>query len=228
MLRAVLMTMWRWTRWVVIVFAVAAFAIPVLTAANLGGLRMADLPVNDVLSAFSVAGLIYIPMSALLGLLVAAGAWGADIQLGFVYVLVHPVPRWYFVLLRFASGAIILGIPVLGVLLGCLVVTLAGSVPEFVHAYPVSLTVRFAAALFFTYAVCFGAVGAGRGRVADSSTDVSRVLIGLGVFLAGVVALTTLDRLVLQSAIADFLLRWMDSQWSPIGLYVGRWGLFDV
>ena len=228
MLRAVLMTMWRWTRWVVVVLSVAGFAIPVLTAANLGGLHMAELPVSDVLSTFSAAGLVFIPLAIVLGITLGAGAWSADMNLGFVYMLVHPVPRWYLVLLRYASGALLLVIPVLAVLLGCLVVTLFGNVPEFVRAYPASLTVRFAGALLFTYSIMFGATGSGRGRASDGTADVARALISLGLGVVAIASLVAFDRLVLGAVIEQALLRWLSGPWSPLGIIVGRWGLFDV
>ena len=228
MLKAVLFLMWRWSRWVMIVIATIAFALPVVTAATLGGLHLADVPVRDVLSTFTGAGLILIPLAFLTGITMGAVAWSADQQLGLVYLLTHPIPRWYHVLLRYTAGAIIACIPVLGLLLGCLVVTLFGSAPEFLHAYPVALTLRFAAATLVCYSVLFGTAGAFDKTYADDPAAMGKALAWLGGGVVVLLAMVYLDRTVLNGALDRGLTACGTGSWSPISLFVGRWGLFDV
>ncbi len=228
MLKAVLFLMWRWSRWVMLVVATITFALPIVTAATLGGLHLADVPVRDVINTFSSAGLILIPLAFLIGVTMGASAWSADQQLGMVYLLTHPIPRWYHVLLRFTAGAIIACVPVLGLFLGCLVVALFGSAPEFVHAYPIALTVRFAAATLVCYGLIFGTAGAFDKARADDPVATARALAWIGGGVVFVIGAVFLDRSLLHGALERGLTAFAAGQWSPVAVFVGRWGLFDV
>ncbi len=228
MLRAVLFVLWRWSRWVLIVLAVVAFAVPVVTAARLGGLNLADVPVRDVLSSFAAAGVLLMPIAMLCGMTMGTIAWSIDQQLGMVYFLVHPVPRWYSVLLRFTAGGMLLMLPVLALLAGCLIVSLLGTAPEFVHAYPVSLTLRFAASAVVIYCLLFGAAGAFNRTVADDPANIGKALLVLGGMITTLALLAWLDNSIFGGTLERFFTRWFTGNWSPFALFFGRWGLFDV
>ena len=228
MLRAVLFLMWRWSRWVMIVLGVIAFAVPVVAASRLGGLHLADVPVGDVLGTFTIAGLALIPLAMLVGAAMGIVAWSMDQQLGMVYFLVHPVPRWYAVLLRYTAGGILIMVPVAGLLLGALVVSVFGTAPEFLHAYPLSLTIRFAAATLVTYSVFFGLTGSFNRAIGDDPADVGRTLARLGIMVVVAGGTLWVDQSVLHGALRDALSHWFTSSWSPVALFFGRWGLFDV
>ena len=225
MLRAVLLTTWRWTRWPMVIVAVLAFANPVLTVAYLGGLDLRALPVRDVLSAFTVTGSMLILAAFVAAMTAAVSGWGVDATLGYVYLLVLPVPRWYVVLLRFTAGLIVLGVPVGALLLGNLVVALFGTPPELIRAYPFGLAVRFAAACGSFYAVFF-ALGALSRRPDD--TDARKLLVAVAGGVAALIGGLWLDKNVFHDAISTAFVTWMSGPWSPVALFLGRWGLFDV
>ncbi len=227
MLRAVLFVIWRWTRWVIVALAIFAFAVPIITAATLGGLDLRAVPVRDVLTTFAAGGLVLIPFAIVAGTSVAAAAWSMDQQLGMVYMLVHPVPRWYLVLLRFASGAVVLLVPACGLLVGALIVGGIGHGPELLRAYPVGLSIRFLSVMLVSYGAVFGLVGSMDTR-GDQAQDARAALRAVLTIVTVVVTLVVLDRYVFKQAIADALLRFLVSRWSPLGVFIGRWGLYDV
>lgn len=227
MLRAVLLQQWRVLRWVLLVFSILAFAVPVITTAAAGGLALSEQPVLDVISTFAVAGVPLAFGALLLGVTVGSAGWGVDQGLGNIYLLVHPVPRWYMVLLRFAAGLVLIAIPVAALLVGNLAVTLLGSRPPYVQAYPVAQALRFALVTLVAYGVLFGASTLAV-PARDEAERARKVLVGLVVFFAGLAVAIWADGALLGDAISNRLTAWVIGPWSPLRLLLNRWGLYDI
>jgi hypothetical protein len=227
MLRAVLLQQWRVLRWGLLVFSVLAFAVPVITTAAAGGLALGAQPVLDVISTFSVAGVPLAFGALLLGITVGSAGWGVDQNLGNVYLLVHPVPRWYMVLLRFASGLLLLALPVGALLVGNVAVTLLGSRPPYVQAYPVAQALRFALVSLVIYGVLFGA-SALAVPARDEGERARKVLLGLAATGVVVALVIWADGALLGDALGRRLSAWLEGPWSPVRLLLSRWGLYDI
>ena len=227
MLSAVLLNQWRQLRWFVLIYAILAFATPVITAATLGGFDLRNQPVRDVLGAFAAGGLLFVPIAFLLGVTVGVGPWSTDSTLGFVYLLVHPVPRWYLVLLRFVAGLLLMGIPVAAALASTLLVSAVVTPPEFVQPYPLSLTLRFAAAAVVLYSILFGAASIPTKGAGDPGAERTAVIVVVSV-ASLVLGTAWLDHAVLNDELSRAAGRFFLGRWSPLGLFMGRWGLFDV
>ena len=227
MLTAVIRMQWRYARWLMLFLSLLAFAAPVITSATAGGLDLRDQPVRDVLATFSIGGVALVPVALLSGLIAGIIGWTVDTNLGYVYLLVHPVPRWYMVLLRFTAGLLLLALPVAALLAGNLGVTLLGTPPEFIRAFPAGQAVRFAAVAVTMYGVMFGA--AAIPTPARDENDAARRALFV---IVGAVALLVLgvwlDQAVVGGSIGRWLEQWSVGPWSPLQLLFGRWGLYDV
>ena len=227
MLAATLLITWRRARWLVVALAVLTFAVPVIATGSLGSLAMADLPVRDVLVTFRTAGAVLIPLALLLGLTVAGATWAEDQELGLVYMLVHPVPRWYLILLRFTAGAIVAMGPGLSLLIPCVAVSVLVRAPDLLQAYPIAVTVRFAACTLVTFSGFFCLQGLIK-RPTDQAAAARQALLWLGGTVCIVIAAFALDRTVLHGALERGLSTFLQGRWSPLLLFIGRWGLYDV
>jgi len=221
MYRQVLKAQWLAARLPVVLLGVLAFALPLLTVTTGGSL--ADAPAERVgqwLFAAQQVGVLIPALALLAGLLLGIGAWAPDHAGKHVYALALPVPRWMFVLLRFAAGLALLVIPVVALGVGALVATLSVSLPDGVHAYPMQLTVRFAMASLVCYAIFFA--------ISIATRRAALVTLGLicGVFLADAVlaSLSIKDAASVTGAVFNLLTAWP----GPLSILMGRWALFDV
>jgi hypothetical protein len=215
MFEAILRTQWKATRAMVLLTTLLAFALP------LASLRAA----HDNLSAQQFVGTMqawgggYSVLAALLGLLVALAAWRPDHAGHHVYALTLPVPRSRYTLFRFGAGAAFLAPSIVALLIGALVVTFSGAVPQGLHAYPVALTLRFAFAAVVAYALFF-AIASSTSRTAGL---IIAIMVGLvfAQYLLSVVANSHTDIL---GPILDFIL------YRPgiLSVFAGRWMLIDV
>src|SRR6266550_1089856 len=155
---------------------------------------------------------------AALGLLVAIAAWAADHRGRHIHALTLPLPRWHYVLLRFAAGFVLLVAPIAAVLAGAFLATWTATLAPGLQAYPIALTVRFALAVFVAYAVFF-AISAGTARTAGIILSVIALLI----FVQVVANMASLDLNltgVLQTALVGGP--------GPLAVFTGRWMLVDV
>ena len=218
MFKQVLYTQWKWAQWGLLVACVAAFAMPAFALASLGGLDVSLASVSTVVNTMQGAGVGYGILAVLAGMWIAASGWSVNQQLDYVYALTRPVPRWYFVLLRFGGGTVLVGAVSVACLAGALVAAAVVRLPATLHAYPVALSLRFALALFVSFGASFGLLGAASKTLSRSTA------IGLAVALGIVILDATLLGGALSGAIGKFLV----SRWSPIGVYIGRWMLIDV
>lgn len=218
MFRMMLFTQWRWARPLVALGAVTAFALPVLSVGQFGREQAPRWEVQAMLSSIQAWGVLYPVLAAVLALLLAALTWSPDHRGRHVYALTLPVPRWHYVLLRFAAGALLLLGPVLALWAGALVASAAAFIPPGLHAYPTVLALRFGLAVLVAYAVLF-AVSSATPRTAGY------VLAGLaGLILVEVLlSVAEVDVRMLGPALLRVLL-WP----GPLEIFTGRWMLIDV
>ena len=216
--RAVLWTQWKWSRIIVVLGTVAAFAIPLLSVQGAARADRGALQAQDLLRSVQTWGTLYPLLAAALGLLVAITAWAPDHRGRHVHALTLPLPRWQYVLLRFAAGFVLLAAPIGAVLLGAVLGTATATLPAGLQAYPFSLVVRFALAVFVAYAVFF-AVAAGTARTA-------------GIILATIAALMLVQVVANIASLDLSLLSMLHAAVvvgpGPLAIFTGRWMLVDV
>ena len=216
MFRMILLAQWKWSRLIVIAGTIAAFAIPVLSLQAAGGRDPATA--RELLAALERWSVPYRLLAMALGLFVAVSAWSADHRGKHIYALVLPLPRWRYVLLRFAAGLVLLAPAIIALALGGLLATATATLPTGLHAYPFALTLRFALAACLAYAAFF-AISSGTARTAAA------ILIAFGV-IAGVQILGLAVDWNLP--VIDWLIQGFLAWQGPLALFGGRWMLVDV
>ena len=214
MLRAILVTQWKWTRTLVLFATVLAFALPVFAYANA---RVAGTA-REFIFATQRWGGGYALLAAALGLLVALAAWQHDHQGRHVYALSLPVTRSRYAALRFVSGLVFLAPAVLALLVAALFVTVSGAIPEGLQAYPFALALRFAFAAALAYAIFFA--------IASSTPQTAGIILGLiGAVLFTQYLLSVLGtRIDILGPIGEFIF----VRPGILSVFSGRWMLFDV
>lgn len=223
MFKAVLASQWKWSWGTVLLCAVSAFAIPILSVKKAAAVTSrASLVGADAagvfLSTMDAWGAFYTLVAAALGLGLAVLAWSADHRGRHVYALVLPVARWRFVLLRFLSGSSMLVIPAAALLIGCVIAAASVTVPDGLAAYPVALTFRFLLAAWVAFALFF-AISAGTTRTAALILVPVVVVASADAILASVGFNTEIAQ---HALIAIF-------DWPGImEVFTGRWLLIDV
>src|SRR5438128_4089111 len=153
MFRVLLYSQWKWTRLIVALGSVAAFALPIVSVQGAARADASPLQAGELLQAVQSWGTLYPVLAAALGLLVAITTWAPDHRGRHVHALSLPLPRWRYVLLRFSGGAVLLAAPALAVLAGSLLATGTATIPPGLQGYPVALALRFALAVVVAYAV---------------------------------------------------------------------------
>lgn len=216
--RAVLYTQWKWSRLIVVLGTVAAFAIPLLSLQGAARVDRGALQAQELLRSVQSWGTLYPLLAATLGLLVAITAWAADHRGRHIHALTLPLPRSQYVLLRLGAGLLLLVIPIAAVLIGALLATLTATLPPGLQAYPLSLALRFTLAVFVAYAVFF-AVSAGTARTAGIILAVIAALILVQV-VANIASVELNLLEVLQAALVFGP--------GPLVIFTGRWMLVDV
>lgn len=218
MFKVILLSQWKWTRLPLLGFVLAAFALPLLSARGAGVASQDNWLIEELLSNLQTWGLAYPVLAGFLGLILARATWGPDHQGKHVYALSLPLPRWDYVLMRFAAGAVLLALPVLALWIGALIATFATTLPPSLQAYPTILTLRFALAALVAYAVIF-AISAGTNKTAGIILAVLAAVVIVQLFLDAI----GIETLFVQSLLAKLVL-WP----GPFEIFTGRWMLFDV
>ncbi len=218
MFRAILYSQWKWSRLIVVLGTIAGFALPIVSLQGAAGADRNPLAAQELLRAVQSWGTLYPVLAATLGLLVAIATWAPDHRGRHIHALSLPLPRWRYVLLRFASGVTVLAGPILGVLISAVLATSLASIPPGLQGYPLALALRFAMAVLVSYAVFF-AVSAGTARTAGIILGVIAAVIVVQI-VAGV-ANVELD---LWGKLAIVILNWP----GPLAVFTGRWMLVDV
>src|SRR5574341_1125687 len=143
MFKAILYTQWKWSRILVLLATVAAFAIPVLSVREFGRPRPAAWELAEALNSVQAWGFAYPMLAFALAALLSTFTWQPDISGKHVYALSLPVPRWHYVLLRLGAG-LVLGVPaVAAVWVGSLLAVASATIPQGLNAYPHALAFRF-------------------------------------------------------------------------------------
>ncbi len=220
MYRQVLIAQWIAARQTLLVFVVLAFAAP-LTAVYFGTSGVgADMgQVRGWLAGAEKVGVLLPILALFIGVFFGIAAWAPDHLGKHVYALSLPLPRWQFVLLRFAAGATLLAVPVAALGLGAALATIAVTLPSGIHAYPALLTTRFAVATLLCFSIFFAVAIATRRAVL-------LVLTALGSILLGDLLFNTLSNSGFSVTVLlfDGLTTWP----GPLAILMGRWALFDV
>jgi hypothetical protein len=218
MFRAILYSQWKWSRLIVAVGTIAGFALPLVSLQGAARADRSPLEAEALLHAVQAWGVLYPLLAAALGLLVAIATWAPDHRGRHIHALTLPLPRWRYVLLRFATGATVLAGPILGVSIGALIAVVAATLPPGLHGYPLALALRFALAALVAYALFF-AVSAGTARTAG---------IILGVIGAVVVVQVFASVANVELNLADHLQMVLTNWPGPLAVFTGRWMLIDV
>src|SRR2546425_6443757 len=163
MFRVMLYSQWKWSRLIVALGSIAAFALPIVSVKGAARADSNPLRAGELLHAVQSWGTLSPVLAAALGLLVAIATWAPDHRGRHVHALSLPLPRWRYVLLRFGAGAAMLAPPIVAVVAGALLATWSATIPAGLQGYPLALGIRFALAVLVAYAVFF-AVSAGTGR----------------------------------------------------------------
>ena len=218
MFKAILYTQWKWARLPLLVGAVLAFTLPVLSLQRAASFDAGLFQASFMIDTIRTWAVWYPVLATALGLLVAFTAWGYDRRGGHVYALSLPIPRWRFALLRLGAGFALLTIPAVTIALGSYATAWTTTIPVGLTAYPAALAIRFVLAMSLAFAIFF-AVSAGSPRTAGY------ILTALA---AVIITPPLLDfigiDLYLGSPPIDHLLTWP----SPLTIFSGRWMLIDV
>lgn len=218
MFRAMLFTQWKWSRGVLLPLVIATFAVPVYSVHQFSDASLSRWQVSSMLASMQAWGLGYMFASVFIGLIIASASWSFDIKLKHVYALSLPIPRWHYLLLRYAAGAVILLIPAFFLWMGGLVAIASSSIPIGLHAYPTALAIRFLLAAFISYSFIFAA-----------STVPKKIGIGIGIAF-GVLILfdAAIDYATGSSTMITGLFEWAVRWPGFMEVFAGRWMLIDV
>jgi hypothetical protein len=203
---------------VIVLGVILSFLLPILTVQSVNVYEPHRWDVQRILENIGMWRVWYAALAAGLGLLVAMNCWAADHRGKHVYALSLPIPRWHYVLLRFAAGAAMLAGPVFAFWIASVVAVSSVTIPENLNAYPHALAIRFALATFVSYSIFF-AISSGTARAAGY------VLVVLG----GILAVQVL--LAAAGSDSDFSMRIFTRlvEWpGPLEIFTGRWMLIDV
>lgn len=219
---------WKQARIALLPFAVAAFALPLLSVQGLGtspGSPGLALDAYRTSAALELWLPLYPTLAAALGVALALSAWNWDHQLKHVHALSLPIPRWQYVLRKMGAGAALALVPALALWAGALLATAFVSLPEGLHAYPTQLALRFLLATLVAYAVLF-ALAAGTVR--------TTVIVLMGLIVALVLAsilaapLASLFPGLDRMSLAEWIVESLATAPGPLELFTGTWSLIDV
>lgn len=218
MFRAILYTQWKWSRVLLLLAALLAFALPALSLQGVTGAGGDSWYGADLLGYLSSFGSIYPMLAAAIAVLVAVTAWAADHSGRHLYALSLPVQRWQFVLLRAGACLLLLSGPILALWLGALLAVSSSDIPLGLHAYPTLLALRFALATLVAFGFFF-AISAGTARTAGMILGIC-----LGLILAEVILGLVGSKVSILRPMLDALFTWP----GPFDVFTGRWMLIDV
>lgn len=218
MFNALLKVQWKWTRLWVLFAAVAGFTIPLVSVRTLMLTTGYRSTAGDVVNIMQAMGVLYAVLAGGVGLAVAFLAWNADQKGRHIYALSLPVSRARYALMRFGSGSLFLLVPAAAVLLGCLIAIALAEMPAGMHAYPLSLTLRFMLSSFVAFAIFFA--------VAASSQKASATL--LGVIAAFIVLSIIIGAMGVKTDIIGKTMSFIFEEPGVLSIFTGRWMLIDV
>jgi hypothetical protein len=214
MFQALLFTQWKWSRLMLLIATLAAFAMPPLSVQAIQG-AYSNFEVVRTLQGFGIA---YPLLAGFLGVVLSLTAWSSDHRGRHVYALSLPIERWRYVWLRYAAGLLLIIPPVIALWIGGILATSLGGSPVGLTGYAGALTLRFALAAALAYTAFF-AISAGTPKTAGIVLGTAGSLIAIH-FLLGAAGLE-IDFL---GPIVNGLFVWP----GPFEIFTGRWMLIDV
>ena len=219
MFKALFKVQWKQSGPTIVGLMLVTFAVPLLSARGLVFPEsLQRVTAADIVRTMQDAGPFYALLAGAAGLAAGFLAWNADQKGRHMYALSLPVTRARYALMRFGAGAVMLILPTLAVLLGSLVAIAIIQLPDGMHAYPISLTLRFLMASYVSYAIFFAIAGASQKSAA--------VLLGaLGAFLVFSIVISSIDvRWDVFGKVGTLLF----TEPGLLSVFTGRWMLIDV
>src|SRR2546430_5108468 len=119
----------RGSRLIVLLGPLAGFALPIISLQGAASADRNPLAAQELLRAVQSWGTLYPVLATTLGLLVAIATWAPDHRGRHIHALSLPLPRWRYVLLRFAAGVTVLAGPIVAALLGAVLATAPATIP---------------------------------------------------------------------------------------------------
>lgn len=216
MLREMIRIQWKACRHIVIALAVAAFALPIVSVRV--GWKGAGANFPRFLMELQLWGFFYPALAVVMAVAISVAIWVSDRRGHHIYAMLLPLPRWRYVLLRYAAGLVLLAPPVIALWLGALLATSSLELPPGLRSFPHALALKFALVLVLLFGFAFGTAAASR-----RALGIAFRLVAL--FLAVHVALILLSpRDNLLWTVVTALATWP----GPFTLLGGRWMLIDV
>jgi hypothetical protein len=217
MFAAILRTQWKWTRGAALLGFVLGFAIPLLSLFSLRSTSV-GFAAASVVREMQQYGILYAVLAGASGLACAMLSWGHDHRGRHVYALSLPITRSRYAAMRLGAGALFLLVPAAGVLLGSLIGVATAAIPTGLHAYPLSLTLRFVLASFVAYAMI--------SAISASSTKASSYVLG------GIAAVLVLLFLLSIADVGQQVVWWtgqaLFAERGVLSVFTGGWMLIDV
>jgi len=217
MFRTIVWMQWKSTRTLALITTIAAFAMP-LASLKVG---LDTYTPTSFVATMQNFGAAYSILAALAGLLVALAAWRPDHAGRHVYALSLPVPRSQYAMFRFSAGLLFIVPPVLAMLVGTLMVAFSGAIPDGLHAFPISLTLRFALATVVSYAIFFS--------ISSSTNRTAGIIVAV---IAGVIFAQYLVIVFGDSRqgvdLLDAISRFIFVRPGILSVFSGRWMLVDA
>jgi hypothetical protein len=218
MFRQILASQWRWSALAVVLLTIAGFGLPVLVVQRAGLISPSQWDVVQMLAEIRTIGVLFPVLALIAGAAMAGTAWAADQRGQHVYALILPVPRWYYALLRFAAGLVLLAPIALGLWVGSVVAIRTATIPEGLTSYIAPVALRFTLSVLVAYALLFAVVSAPK--------PVQRIVVGIFALLIALQvasALAGLNLDILGSTIGPLF------QWpGPFQIIAGPWMLIDL
>lgn len=216
MQRAILRIQWKACWHLVIALSVAAFALPIVSVRLGWGSAAANLPM--FLTELQLWGFFYPLLAGVAALIIAAGIWTSDRRGQHVYALLLPVPRWRYVLYRYAGGLVLLVPVALALWAGAVVATSGIDLPPGIRTYPHALALKFAFALLLLFGFAFAFMSA-------SARTIGIAVRILGLFLALHVAVLLLSP---STNLLWATVKALGASPGPLAPLGGRWMLIDA
>src|SRR2546428_11151383 len=103
MFRVMLYSQWKWSRLIVALGSIAAFALPIVSVQGAARADSNPLRAGELLQAVQAWGTLYPVLPAALGPLGAISTWASDHRGRPGHALAVPLACWHYVLLRFCA-----------------------------------------------------------------------------------------------------------------------------
>lgn len=215
MFKALMAVQWKWSKGAALLATILGFAIPLASVQISPPEYMGP---GSVVARMQEFGIAYALLAGGVGLAFALLAWSADHKGRHVYALALPVNRSRYAAMRFGAGSLFLLLPSLGVLVGCLLAVVLMHVPAGLHAYPVSLALRFLLASGVSFSIFFA--------VASSTPKAAGMILGgfASILLVAFILSLTSIQFDLLGHTSDFLF----TEPGPLSVFTGRWMLIDA